>query len=78
MYSAIEKWQASALVLAIIVAVTVLALLTNVNPEVTVQGLIGLGNLLLGAGAVAHGVRQGSRATATGEIEAELAADRRS
>lgn len=63
MYAAIEKWQASVLVLAIIVAVAILAALELVEGNTAVQGLIGLGNLLLGAGAVAHGVRQGSKAT---------------
>lgn len=64
MYAAIEKWQASALVALVIVAVTVLALLEDVDAELVVTGLIGLGNLLLGAGAVAHGVRQGARSSA--------------
>ena len=63
MYSAIEKWQASALVLAIVVAITLLALLESVDPNTVVTGLVGLGNLLLGAGAVAHGIRQGSNAS---------------
>lgn len=64
MQTVLEKWQATLVVLAIVVAVTVLALRGEVNGDVVITGLFGLGNLVLGAGAVAHGVRQGSKATA--------------
>ncbi len=64
MQTALEKWQATIVVLVIVLAVTVLAVRGEVNGDVVITGLFGLGNLVLGAGAVAHGVRQGSKATA--------------
>ena len=64
MQTALEKWQATVVVLAVVIAVVVLASRGEVNGDVAVTGLIGIGNLVLGAGAVAHGVRQGSKATA--------------
>lgn len=63
MLSALEKWQATAVVLAIVVAVTVLAALGRVDGETIASGLLALGTLVLGAGANAHGVRQGSKAS---------------
>ena len=64
MQTALEKWQATLVVAMIVVSVTVLAIRGEVNGDVVITGLFGLGNLVLGAGAVAHGVRQGSKATA--------------
>lgn len=64
MQTALEKWQATVVVVAVIVAVTFLAVYRPVNVDVVVTGLVGIANLVLGAGAVAHGVRQGSKATA--------------
>jgi hypothetical protein len=63
-FASIDKWQATAVVLAIIVAVTVLAALGQIDGETVATGLLSLGTLVLGAGANAHGVRQGSKATA--------------
>lgn len=63
MFSALEKWQATAVVLAIVVAVTVLAALGKADEATVTTGLLSLGTLVLGAGANAHGVRQGSKAT---------------
>lgn len=59
-----EKWQATIVALACVVAVVVIALKSAVNRDVVVAGLFGIANLVLGAGAVAHGVTQGSKATA--------------
>lgn len=64
MQTALEKWQATLVVIVVVIAVTILAMRGEVNGDVVVAGLIGIGNLVLGAGAVAHGVRQGSKATA--------------
>lgn len=64
MLSALEKWQATTVVLAVVVAVTVLAALDRVGGDTVATGLLSLGTLVLGAGANAHGVRQGSKATA--------------
>lgn len=63
MQSALDKWQATTVVLAVILAVTLLALKRPVNTDTVIAGLFGLGSLVLGAGAVAHGVRQGSKAS---------------
>lgn len=64
MKSSLEKWQATAVLLAIIVSVTILALQSSVNRDVVIAGLFSIATLVLGAGAVAHGVTQGSKATA--------------
>lgn len=64
MRHALEKWQATIVALAVIVGVTSLGITSSVNRDVVVAGLFGLANLVLGAGAVAHGVIQGSKATA--------------
>lgn len=64
MRHALEKWQATIVALAVIIAVTILACVSIVNRDVVVAGLFGIANLVLGAGAVAHGVTQGSKATA--------------
>ena len=63
MQTALEKWQATVIVAMVVVAVTVLAIRGEVNGDVVITGLIGIANLVLGAGAVAHGVRQGSKAS---------------
>lgn len=63
MLSALDKWQATAVVLAIVVAVTVLAALGKVDGDTIATGLLALGTYVLGAGANAHGVRQGSKAS---------------
>ncbi len=64
MQTVLEKWQATLVVVIVVLAVTILAVRGEVNGDVVVAGLIGIANLLLGAGATAHGVRQGSKATA--------------
>ena len=63
MMTALDKWQATAIVLAAIVALTVLAIRGEVNGDLVVGAIGGIPSLVLGAGAVAHGVRQGSKAT---------------
>lgn len=64
MKAALEKWQATVVVLVIVVAVTALAIVRPVNTDTVIAGLFGIAGLVLGAGAVAHGVAQGSKATA--------------
>lgn len=64
MKTALEKWQATVVVLAVIAAATFLAWDGVGDKDVVITGLFGIGNLVLGAGAVAHGVSQGSKATA--------------
>lgn len=66
MRSSLEKWQATTVVLVVVVSVAVLAGLGVIDGETAAAGLVGLGNLVLGAGAVAHGVRQGSKASEDG------------
>ena len=61
MQESIERYQTGVLVLAVIVAVTVLAVLGEVDGTTVVTGLIGLGNLLLGAGAVSLGAKGARR-----------------
>jgi hypothetical protein len=61
--TALEKWQATIVVLAVIAAATFLAFERTLNVDVVVTGLFSIANLVLGAGAVAHGVRQGSKAS---------------
>lgn len=51
----IEGWQTTAVILAIIAAVCVLATRGEVNGDVAVTGLIGLGASLLGAKAAVQG-----------------------
>lgn len=63
MQTALEKWQATLVLVIVVLCVTVLAVRGEVNGDVVVAGLIGIANLVLGAGAVAHGVRQGSKAS---------------
>lgn len=64
MRSALEKWQATVVILAVVGAVTYLTTSDpRVNVDVVIAGLFSLASLVLGAGAVAHGVRQGSKAT---------------
>lgn len=70
MQTVLEKWQATAVVALVVVAVLILAIRGEVNGDVVVAGLIGIANLVLGAGATAHGVRQGSKATADPPPEA--------
>lgn len=72
MYAAVEKWQSTAIVLATIVALVTLAIVTEAPADLVVGALAGIPGLVLGAGAVAHGVRQGARSTATA-ISAERA-----
>lgn len=62
MTNALDKWQATAVVMFVILAVLVLALKRPVNTDTVIAGLFGISGLVLGAGAVAHGVRQGSKA----------------
>lgn len=62
MQNALDKWQATVVVLAVIIAVTTLAVLRPVNTDTVIAGMFGISGLVLGAGAVAHGVRQGSKA----------------
>lgn len=73
MRSAVEKWQATVVVLAIVAASVAISLLTDVDPAIVVGGLFGIANLLLGAGAVAHGVSQTSQAVRS-QTEATTAA----
>jgi hypothetical protein len=61
MSSVIEKWQASAIVLATILALVVLAIVTDAPPDLVVGALAGIPGLVLGAGAVAHGSRLAAR-----------------
>jgi hypothetical protein len=63
-FSSLGQWQATAVVLSVIAAVTVLAALGKVDGDTIATGLLSIGALVLGAGANAHGVRQGSKATA--------------
>lgn len=65
MWSQLSKLSTAALVLATIAAIVVVAVLQDVDPEPVVAGLFGLANLLLGAGAVSHGVNQGTNAAET-------------
>jgi hypothetical protein len=67
MASALEKWQATILVLASIVALVVLAIADRVEPALVVGAIGGIPTLVLGAGAVAHG----SRLAARTELERE-------
>lgn len=67
MFAALEKWQATAIVLATIVALVVLAIVTEAPADLVVGALAGIPGLVLGAGAVAHG----SRLAARSAIEAE-------
>lgn len=76
MYAALERWQATILVLAAIVALVVLAVLEEVDSALVVGAIGGIPTLVLGAGAVAHGVRQGARSTANA-LEAERATEHR-
>lgn len=62
MKSALEKWQATVVVLAAITALTVLAM-TGHADSVVVGAIGAVPTLVLGAGAVAHGVSQGSKAS---------------
>lgn len=64
MYSTLEKWQATILVLASIAALVALALVGDVDSALVVGSIGSIPGLVLGAGAVAHGVRQGARSTA--------------
>lgn len=66
MVTQLTKVATAALVLAVVAAIVVVTVLRDVEPEAVVAGLFGLANLLLGAGAVAHGVNQGSSSTAVG------------
>lgn len=64
MIDTIEKWQATAIVLAAIGALVLLAVVrSDVPAELVVGSIGGIPSLVLGAGAVAHGVRQGSKAS---------------
>src|SRR5262249_7159808 len=63
MLSKLESWQTGAVLLAIVVAGPVLAFVGKVDGATVGAGLFGLANLLLGAGAVSHGVSQGSKAS---------------
>ncbi len=66
MKSAIEKWQATVVVLCVIGSVTFLAYMRQANIDTVIAGLFGISGLVLGAGAVAHGAAQGSKAVAEG------------
>lgn len=61
MFAALEKWQATALVLATIVALVLLALFAGAPADLVVGALAGIPGLVLGAGAVAHGSRLAAR-----------------
>jgi len=61
---AIWRVQVVVIVLAVITAVTLLAMKRPVNVDTVIAGLFGISGAVIGAGAVAHGVRQGSKATA--------------
>lgn len=63
MQSALDKWQATVVILAVVVAVVVLGIRGEVNGDVAVTGLIGIAGGLVGAGATAHGARQMAKAT---------------
>ena len=63
MYSALERSQATIVVLATIVALVVLALMDK-GDTVIVGALGGIPSLVLGAGAVAHGSRLAARSAA--------------
>ena len=76
MYAALEKWQSTILVLAAILALVVLALVGDVSSELVVGSIGSIPGLVLGAGAVAHGVRQGARSTAEA-VGAERAEEHR-
>jgi len=55
--------QVVVIVLAVIVSVTLLAMKRPVNVDTVIAGLFGISGAVIGAGAVAHGVKQGSQAT---------------
>lgn len=61
MFAALEKWQATAIVLATIVALVTLAIVTEAPADLVVGALAGIPGLVLGAGAVAHGSRLAAR-----------------
>jgi hypothetical protein len=67
MYSTIEKWQATVIVLASIAALVALAIVTEVDGTLVAGAIGGIPTLVLGAGAVAHG----SRLAARSALEAE-------
>lgn len=67
---ALDKWQATTIVLAAIAALVALALLADVPAEAVVGAIGGIPTLVLGAGAVAHGVRQGSKAASDAVLDA--------
>lgn len=71
MFSALEKWQATSLVLATILALVVLAIVTEAPADLVVGALAGIPGLVLGAGAVAHGTRLAAR----NAVEAEEVRD---
>lgn len=76
MFAAIEKWQATALVLATIAALVILAIVASAPADLVVGALAGIPGLVLGAGAVAHGVRQGARSTAAAELRTDARVER--
>lgn len=75
MYSTLEKWQATILVLASIAALVTLAI-ADKGDTVIVGAIGGIPALVLGAGAVAHGVRQGARSQAETDIRADARVER--
>lgn len=64
MIGAVSKWQTTVIVLAIVIGLTLLAAIGKIGGEVVATGLLSFGTLVLGAGANAHGVSQGSKASA--------------
>lgn len=59
----VERAQVTTIVLAVIIAVTVLALKRSVNTDTVIAGLFGISGAAIGLGAHAAGVRQGSQAS---------------
>lgn len=73
MYATLEKWQATILVLAAIAALVLLAIATDAPADLVVGSLAGIPGLVLGAGAVAHGVRQGARSSSEAAYDVRAA-----
>ncbi len=77
MFAALEKWQATAIVLVVIVALVVLAVVTEAPADLVVGALAGIPGLVLGAGAVAHGSRLAARSAIEAEEQRDVAEHRR-
>jgi hypothetical protein len=76
-FAALEKWQATAIVLAVIFALVVLAIVTEAPADLVVGALAGIPGLVLGAGAVAHGSRLAAKSAAEADDRADAAEHRR-